>query len=229
MTTCWFGRGEIELFFRTISSSLMIRSEWFRATQKTLKGARICIFIEILNIRRLFTLAGRDLQRVGSSSIVMVLAKGITRLWVVEACFVTQMGVGLKATLKRMVYVMHYMRRWGRVYPGLVMAWKDRIPQLIAESYSKLLIDMTTYECNLGGIVSILVRRIYNILSLDWHVQVLLTLREGNWCANWLANYSLSLYYYSYFVVESPPNDIHSLLFDDIFGAFMPRSVQLTS
>jgi len=55
---------------------------------------------------------------------------------------------------------------WG-VYLGLEMAWRDHIPQLIVESDSKLLIDMITYKCNLGGMVPILVRCIHNFLSLD--------------------------------------------------------------
>ena len=115
---------------------------------------------------------------------------------------------------------------WG-VYLGLVMAWRNRIPQLIVESDSKLLIDMITYKCNLGGIVPILVRCDCNLLSLDWQVQVLHTLREGNQSADWLANYSLSLDSYCYSMVESPPTNIRSLLFDDIYGACMPRNVRL--
>jgi len=115
---------------------------------------------------------------------------------------------------------------WG-VYLGLEMAWRDRIPQLIVESDSKLLIDMITYNCNLGGIVPILVKHIHNLLSMDWQVQVLHTLREGNRSADWLANNSLSLDSYRCSMVESPPNDLHSLLFDDFFGVYMPKSVRI--
>jgi ribonuclease HI len=117
---------------------------------------------------------------------------------------------------------------WG-VYLELEMAWRDHIPQLIVESDSKLLIDMITYKCNLGGTIPILMKRIHNLLSLDWQVQVVHTLPEGNRSADWLANYSLSSYSYRCSVVESPPNDLCSLLFDDFSGASMPRSVRLNT
>jgi len=45
----------------------------------------------------------------------------------------------------------------------------------------------------------------------------------------WLVNNSLSLDSYRCFMVESPPNDLRSLLFDDISGACMPRSVRIAS
>jgi ribonuclease HI len=81
---------------------------------------------------------------------------------------------------------------WG-MYLGLDMAWKERIPQLIVESDSKILIDIVTNNYKFSGVVPTLVQRIRNLLALDWRVQFRHTWREDNRCADWLANFSLSL------------------------------------
>ncbi|GAU45178.1 hypothetical protein TSUD_178710 [Trifolium subterraneum] len=115
---------------------------------------------------------------------------------------------------------------WG-LYLGLDMAWRNHILYLIVESDSKLLIDMITGNCTIGGVIPTLVRRIRNLLALDWQVQVRHTWREGNRSADWLANYSLSMDSFSCSIVESPPSELRTLLFDDVFGACMPRNVRL--
>jgi ribonuclease HI len=115
---------------------------------------------------------------------------------------------------------------WG-LYLGLDMAWRDHISYLIIESDSKLLIDMITGNCTIGGATPILVRRIRKLLALDWQVQVLHTWREGNRSADWLANYSLSMSSFDFSIVESPPSELRSLLFDDLSGACMPRNVRV--
>jgi hypothetical protein len=79
------------------------------------------------------------------------------------------------------------------MYLGLDMAWKERIPQLIVESDSKILIDIVTNNYKFSGVVPTLVQRIRNLLALDWRVQFRHTWREDNRCADWLANFSLSL------------------------------------
>ncbi|MCI25003.1 ribonuclease H protein, partial [Trifolium medium] len=56
---------------------------------------------------------------------------------------------------------------WG-LYLDLDMALRYHISYLIVESHSKLLIDMITVNCNIGGVTPILARRIRNLLALDW-------------------------------------------------------------
>ncbi|PNY15883.1 ribonuclease H, partial [Trifolium pratense] len=66
---------------------------------------------------------------------------------------------------------------WG-MYLGLDMAWRERIPQLIVESDSKILIDMIMDNCKFNGAVPTLVRRIQNLLALNWRVKFCHTWRE---------------------------------------------------
>ena len=80
---------------------------------------------------------------------------------------------------------------WG-LYLGLDMAWGEGIPHLIVESDSKV-IDMVTNNCKINGTIPSLVQRIQEILRREWHTQVIHTWREGNRCADWLANFSLYL------------------------------------
>jgi len=54
-------------------------------------------------------LIGRDFERVGSSSIVMVHAKEIARLSDVEAYFATLASIGTTAILRRLNCVTHTM------------------------------------------------------------------------------------------------------------------------
>jgi len=117
---------------------------------------------------------------------------------------------------------------WG-MYLGLEMAWREHISQLIVESDSKILIDLVTENCKFSGSVSILVQRIRKLLALDWRVQFRHTWREGNRCADWLANFSFFLDSFNFIIMENPSNELCRLLFDDISGASMPRNVRLSS
>lgn len=113
---------------------------------------------------------------------------------------------------------------WG-MYLGLDMAWREQIPQLIVESDSKTLIDMVTGSCNFSGVIPTLVQRIRNLLALDSHVQFRHTWREGNRCADWLTTFSLSSDSFGVTRLESPPSELHSFLFYDLFGTCFPRHV----
>ncbi|GAU48527.1 hypothetical protein TSUD_243050 [Trifolium subterraneum] len=61
------------------------------------------------------------------------------------------------------------------------------------------------------GVVPTLVQRIRNLLDLDWRVQFCHTWREGNRCADWLANFSLSLNFVVCARTETPPTSTPSL------------------
>jgi ribonuclease HI len=116
---------------------------------------------------------------------------------------------------------------WG-MYLGLDLAHQQGIKKLHVESDSKVLIDMVTKKKNFNGNIPTLVRRIRQLLQLNWQVHLSHTWREGNRSADWLANFSYTLSSFDVHFLESPPRELQSLLFDDISGACMPRNVRLT-
>jgi hypothetical protein len=67
------------------------------------------------------------------------------------------------------------------------------------------------------------------MLALDWLIQIRHTWREGNCCADWHANFSLSFDYVDCTIVETLTSELRKLLFDDFSGASMPKNVCLVS
>jgi ribonuclease HI len=115
---------------------------------------------------------------------------------------------------------------WG-MYIGMDLARRQGITHLQVESDSKVLVDMVTGNCKVNGRIPTLIRRIRDLKTLDWQVQINHTWREGNRSADWLANFSLTLDSFDLHIVETPPRELRSLIFDDLSGACMPRSVRL--
>jgi hypothetical protein len=72
-----------------------------------------------------------------------------------------------------------------------------------------------------------LVRRIEELLKLNWRVQFNHTCRERNRSADWMANFSISLNSFNIHVIQTPPNEVSSLLFTDISGACMPKNIHI--
>jgi len=92
----------------------------------------------------------------------MVLAGGIARLRIIEeASFAIRTGVGSKTT-----------------YKNVVLHLCLNISHLIVENDSKILIGMVAINCSLSSIVSILVRNVCNLLTLDWQFKFHNTWRE---------------------------------------------------
>jgi hypothetical protein len=73
-----------------------------------------------------------------------------------------------------------------------------------------------------------LIRRIQELLKLNWQVHFNHTWRERNRSVDWLANFSLSLDSFNTHVMETHPSGISSLLFDYFSGACMPRNIYVT-
>jgi ribonuclease HI len=113
---------------------------------------------------------------------------------------------------------------WG-MYEALKIARSKGFSHLIVESDSKLLVDMVTNNWKINGVTPVLICRIRDMINLPWHVQINHTLREGNRCADWLASYSLTKDSFVSIVLEVPPRELQSILFDDISGAYMPKNV----
>ncbi|CAJ2653897.1 unnamed protein product [Trifolium pratense] len=114
---------------------------------------------------------------------------------------------------------------WG-MYLGMKLAWSQGFHHLEVESDSKSLVDMITRKVKSNGNPPTLVRRIQELLKLNWQVHFNHTWREGNRSADWLANFSFSLDSFNIHVMENPPNEVSRLLFDDFFGACMPRNIR---
>ncbi|KAK2401685.1 two-component response regulator ORR24 [Trifolium repens] len=87
---------------------------------------------------------------------------------------------------------------------------------------------MVTKKKNFNGKIPTLVRRIKQLLQLNWQVHLSHTCCEGNRSADWLANFSYTLSSFNVHFLESPPRELRSLLFNDISGACMPKNVRLT-
>jgi hypothetical protein len=78
------------------------------------------------------------------------------------------------------------------MYEGLKIASCYGFLHLVVESDSKLLVDMVTNNCKINGTIPVLIRRTQDLNNLPWHGQIKHTLREGNFCVDWLASYSLT-------------------------------------
>jgi len=78
---------------------------------------------------------------------------------------------------------------------------------------------MITENCNFNGTTP--------TLGLSCTLKVTHTWCEGNISAYWLANFSTSMDFLDFHILETPPSELQSLLFKDISGACMPRKVRL--
>jgi ribonuclease HI len=115
-----------------------------------------------------------------------------------------------------------------RMYLGMQLAWRQGFHHLLMESDSKILVDMIMGNVKINGKRSTLVRRIQELMELNWQVQFNHTWREGNTSADWRTNFSFSLNSFQIHVMETSPSGISSLVFYDISGACMPRNIRVT-
>jgi len=88
---------------------------------------------------------------------------------------------------------------------------------------------MITENCNFCGTTPTFVKRIRQLLSLSLTVKIIHTWREGNRSADWLVNFSISMDSLDFHILENPPSELQSLVFDDISEVCMPRNVRLIS
>ncbi|CAL1399438.1 unnamed protein product [Linum trigynum] len=110
------------------------------------------------------------------------------------------------------------------IYHGLKLAWKLGCRTLIVESDSQLTIQLVNnrmdplhpYAAPLAAI------RLKN--AQDWIVNLVHVYREGNRVADWLSKHSL-VYPYGMHELETPPNELLSLLQDDLRGTTFARSI----
>ncbi|MCI38965.1 hypothetical protein A2U01_0060194, partial [Trifolium medium] len=67
------------------------------------------------------------------------------------------------------------------------------------------------------------------LINFILHIQFKHMWWEDNRSADWLANHSLVQSSFDVISLETPPRELQNILFDDIFGACMPRNVCLVS
>ncbi|PNX74306.1 hypothetical protein L195_g030223 [Trifolium pratense] len=88
---------------------------------------------------------------------------------------------------------------------------------------------MVVGKCNVNGRIPTLIRRIRDLMNMNWQVQITHIWREENKSADWLANFSLTLDSFDLHIFETPPRELRSLIFDDISDACMPQNICLMS
>lgn len=101
---------------------------------------------------------------------------------------------------------------WG-ILVGLQVAWDKRIRHFIVESDSAIIIS-----CLQGNDAKGSKSYFY------WHVILSHTYREGNICADWLANWSI-MRELGVHLLDNPPGELGSLLLSDVSGAVIPRLI----
>lgn len=111
---------------------------------------------------------------------------------------------------------------WG-ILKGMELAWNFGIRRLMVESDSLSIISFLNHKkkesssCNNN-----LIRLILGWKSRSWNISFMLTLREGNSVADFLANRSITREL-GFHAVEDPHTDLKDLLFRDLVGVSIPR------
>ena len=108
------------------------------------------------------------------------------------------------------------------VYHGLRMAWEFGMSELVCYSDSKTAIKLIKKPVKEWHHYVAILYNIQELLSRDWQVELVHTLREGNVCADYLAKiWASSLETYESFA--APPDGINNLLLAYASGIFFPR------
>ncbi|XP_050216415.1 uncharacterized protein LOC126667478 [Mercurialis annua] len=110
---------------------------------------------------------------------------------------------------------------WGAL-DGLNLAWSRGHKQVILEMDSKLAVDAITNEDLTINANTNLLWAIRDLLKRNWHIQVCHIYREGNRCADRLANIGFS-HPLGLALHENQVDDVSSILVDDIAGVSLPR------
>lgn len=113
---------------------------------------------------------------------------------------------------------------WGMLC-GLEVAWDLGIQKLEVESDSQTIISCII-AAKRDGHRHTLICLILDWTNMEWEVSFNRTYREGNICAEWLANWALRRDP-SIHVLDSPPRELASLISYDCFGDSIPCVIYL--
>ena len=111
---------------------------------------------------------------------------------------------------------------WGVL--GLKMVWEQGYKNIVLESDSKTLVKILPKKAITNSSIFMLHCQCQRILERDWTVEIRHTYKEGNRCADWLANYSLTQSLGSH-ISQDPPSELLSLLLADALGVATPRLI----
>ncbi|KAK7291983.1 hypothetical protein RIF29_07579 [Crotalaria pallida] len=114
---------------------------------------------------------------------------------------------------------------WG-ILTGMQVAWNDGIRNIIIESDSLTIVNLMNKENSHEGPSSYnsLISHINMWRRKAWNINFSHTMREGNECADFLANFSLHLNEETH-IFDQPLDGIRSLLSLDYAGIALPRDI----
>jgi hypothetical protein len=89
------------------------------------------------------------------------------------------------------------------------------------------LFGMVSRRCNIRRATPILIRWVHGLVNLYWQVQITHTRLEGNKSTYFVANLNIMLSSVDTHILKTPPINLRSLLFNDIFNTYMPMCICL--
>ncbi|GAU33259.1 hypothetical protein TSUD_333820 [Trifolium subterraneum] len=109
------------------------------------------------------------------------------------------------------------------VYHGLKIAREAGYNRLFCYSDSKTVLDLLSKERNSFHCYAAIIANIQDLLVLEWDVSLKHSVREGNFCADFLAKLG-SANDEKFSIWESPPPDMQDLLLSDALRVPYPRA-----
>ncbi|CAA7047247.1 unnamed protein product [Microthlaspi erraticum] len=111
-----------------------------------------------------------------------------------------------------------FARRHSRTLGSLLRFWEQRVPRLIIEVDSEIVVKILHSGINDSHPLSFLARLCYDFFSRDWIVRIMHTYREANRVADELADYAFSLSL-GFHLFTSSPTVTSVLLMEDANGS----------
>jgi ribonuclease HI len=109
------------------------------------------------------------------------------------------------------------------LYHGLKIAREAGNNRLFCYSDSKTVLDLLSTDMNSFHCYAATIANIQDLLKLEWDVSVRHSLREGNFCADFLATLG-SANEAKLSIWESPPSNMQNLLLSDALRVPYPRA-----
>ncbi|XP_038687586.1 uncharacterized protein LOC119986972 [Tripterygium wilfordii] len=110
------------------------------------------------------------------------------------------------------------------VFEGLSLAWQNGFRKVFLETDSLVVASWLQDGCVPNIPISNLIYKCCDLLKKDWEVNICHVLREGNRCADLLANLALK-HDRGVLVLHQPPVDIIEMLREDVIGVSWPIRV----
>ncbi|OMO81305.1 reverse transcriptase [Corchorus capsularis] len=105
---------------------------------------------------------------------------------------------------------------------GLLVAWNCSYRDIICETDALIAIDLIKNGDAKFHPLGYLLIDIRQLLHREWRCKLQHTYREGNFCADWLANAACELDD-NFELLPAPPDEVKSILNADTTGVFYPR------